>query len=82
METGYDVWPRLSQVRGSNDTVKLTMNKQNRRGTFNDPSESLLVQQQPGGNRDSFSLQVVGKLPNELQYDAHYIHDVGDAATS
>lgn len=58
------------------------MNRKNRRGTFNDPSDSILVHQQPAGNRDSFTLQLVGKLPNELQYDAHYNNDAGDAAMS
>lgn len=42
-ETGYDIWPRLAQVRGSNDTIRLQMNKKFGRGAVHDPSDSFLA---------------------------------------
>ena len=37
-ETGYDIWPRLSQIRGSNDIIRLKTNQQFGPDPFNNDS--------------------------------------------
>lgn len=81
-ETGYDIWPRLTQVRGSNDTIRLQPNKKLGRSAFNDPSDSFQVNQQPVDNRDSFTLQLVSRKRSRDDDDSLYDAGAGDMALS
>lgn len=49
VETGYDVWIRFNQVRGSDDTVKFG-NSKKRKGPNNDRGDSLSLKVISKGN--------------------------------
>jgi len=81
-ETGYDIWLRLSQVRGSNDTIKLQPNKKPGHGLN---AQSSLAGDQPA-DRDSYTLKLIsrnnGMRDESMDFTDSLYQGHGDAGLS